>query len=94
VLWSRIEWPPKKKMNSEVFMLHKAGCSKKITMLHCLANTMLAVIINIFRLKNIVVEPEPQLSAFAEPEYIPVLVLVLDPTKTGIQKPNKVKISK
>jgi hypothetical protein len=40
------------------------------------------------------VEPEPQLSAFAETEYIPVLNLVLDPTKNGIQKPNKVKKSK
>jgi len=34
-----------------------------------LANTMLAVIINIFRLKNSVVEPEPELFAFAEPEF-------------------------
>jgi hypothetical protein len=30
---------------------------------------MLAVIINIFRLKNSVVEPEPELFAFAEPEF-------------------------
>ena len=31
--------------------------------------TMLAVIFNIFRLKNSVVEPEPELFAFAEPEW-------------------------
>jgi hypothetical protein len=30
---------------------------------------MFAVIINIFRLKNSVVEPEPELFAFAEPEF-------------------------
>ncbi len=33
-----------------------------------LANTKLAVIINIFHLKNSVVEPEPELFAFAEPK--------------------------